>query len=210
MPVDAAQPLKTEHAAGTPGECLVVEYLLVECQQRLASLLELCTVRLHQRIQLCIEIAHIVEIRIKTIAPVGIADDDVVLPLFQQTFEQGYRRYRFCGYQVLFQKTGQSTIRIQHEALLIVPINITLEQGFEHLDSPGRRYSAGAECGHLTFEHGIKGADSDGFRLDVQQVIGMVQAIFAHVALDAVVNDGEGIGQHGGDLVQWLACFSGE
>ena len=107
MPVDTAQSLESEHAAGTSGKCLVIENLLEKRLQGLLRLFEfdisLYAVVVGDLRQACVQIAAIGQIAVKAIDTVGVLLYDPPVFARQQKPDQRDCFDPFPGNAVLFQ-----------------------------------------------------------------------------------------------------------
>ena len=120
--------------------------------------------------------------------PRDIAFNKLAVPIGQQLPEQG-RAAQFPRRDiVLLNKARQLTVRIEQITMLVGAIHPAVLESGEQFQRRLRREISRAEHGDLTFEHFVKPADRQRFRvIKADQVVRMIQPVGPAVGLDGMV-----------------------
>ena len=195
MPVDASQALEAEHRAGAAGERLVIEDVFVQCLQWRARCFCAVAVVRDEFVETREQLLHVREVRVEPADAVSVPFDEARIVPRQHVGQQRNPADRVIGNPVLVEKTRQLAIRVQHEAVLIRPVDVAREERLDHVDRRFRRQDAGTECRNLAFQHRVKALDVNTVGLKVQQVVGVIQAVVATIRADVVVDDRQRVAQ---------------
>ena len=195
MPINAAKTLEAEHAAGSACERKVIENLFIEFEQGLPIRRHFVGVQLRHIVKSSCEIASIGERRVKTIVAVCVLIDQLIVACFKQ-FQQPGQLFNITSRDhIFFKKIRQGAIRVEHETLLVAAIQLTVEEPIDDVGHGIHIDAAAAERSHLALQHGIKRFDVCAFGIDAHQVVGLVEAAFASIVRDTVINQCERLGE---------------
>ncbi len=196
MPVDAAQTLIAEHRPAAAGESAVVENLLVDR-------IDLGAVDPHrlrpaavgrQELQPLLQGGAVDEIGMKAMPAVDIAQHQAVVTGGTQLLEQGARLDDGRGDDIALEEVGCPAVRIEQITVLLGAVQRAVPQGRHEADGLVSPEQAGAQHGHLAFEHRGQAVQLQAGRLlgELEHVVGVIQPVRPEIKTDGMVGERQG------------------
>ena len=184
----------------------MIENILVERAQCCTVALDLCREVSRYLRESGVQIRDIAKIRVEPTVTIQIAVDHSRIAGFEHADQQSDLGDAFVRNPVFRHEPGQLPIGIEHERLLVGTIDIAVEQRRKHVHGVFGADRTGAQRCYLAFEHEVQAAHAGVVLVDIQEVVGMIELVGAHVGPNAVIDDFQRARKHLPDVFDRALC----